>query len=378
MKKIILLFTLISLYFTQNSFACHNSTINTVTSVNNGNGTTTYTINLTVDVGSSDGNSLGFALIFGSSATTPLVLTSPAFTPFLTRAGFNNLVGHTGTTIGSSMPGADFFSTRYANRTDILTYETNDGTFGFGSTDYTTTVVVTVQGCVESITLDADFRTLGTSVSNALCRPVFNTGVSCACSINALTAGTQTACNPATNTYTQQVTVTYVNPPATGTLNVNGQTFAITTSPQTVTLTGLTANGAAVNVTAVFSASATCTRTATALFTAPAACNACSITALSAGSQTACNPITNTYTQQVTVTYVNPPASGTLNVNGQTFAITTSPQTVTLSGLNANGAAVNVTAVFSASSTCTRTNAALFTAPAACNVSCTPNNGTWD
>jgi hypothetical protein len=88
--------------------------------------------------------------------------------------------------------------------------------------------------------------------------------------------------------------------------------------------------------------------------------------------------VTNNYTQQVTVTYVNPPASGTLNVNGQSFAITTSPQTVTLTGLNANGATVNVTAAFSASATCTRTNTALFTAPAACNVSCTPNNGTWD
>jgi hypothetical protein len=272
MKKIILLLTLISLYFSQNSQACHNTTINTVSSVNNGNGTTTYTINLTIDVGSFDGNSLGFALIFGSSASTPIVRTSPAFTPFLTRAGFNNLVGHTGTTIGSSMPGADFFSSRYANRTDVLTYETNDGTFGFGSTDYTTTVTVTVQGCVESITLDGDFRTLGTAVSNALCRPVFNTGVSCACNINSLSAGSQTACVPATNTYTQQVIVTYTNPPATGTLNVNGQSFAITASPQTVTLTGLTANGAAVNVTAVFSASATCTRSSTALFTAPAAC----------------------------------------------------------------------------------------------------------
>ena len=109
MKKIILLFTLISLYFTQNSFACHNSTINTVTSVNNGNGTTTYTINLTVDVGSSDGNSLGFALIFGSSATAPLVLTSPAFTPFLTRAGFNNLVGPS-QHLRSSMSHSDQFT----------------------------------------------------------------------------------------------------------------------------------------------------------------------------------------------------------------------------------------------------------------------------
>ncbi|TAF35259.1 MAG: choice-of-anchor D domain-containing protein [Cytophagales bacterium] len=94
-----------------------------------------------------------------------------------------------------------------------------------------------------------------------------------ACNISALGTGIQTACVPATNTYTQQVTVTYVNPPCTGTLDVNGQSFAITSSPQTVTLTGLTANGLAVNTTASFSATA-CTRTSAALFTAPAACSA--------------------------------------------------------------------------------------------------------
>jgi len=53
---------------------------------------------------------------------------------------------------------------------------------------------------------------------------------------------------------------------------VNGQTFAIGTSPQSVTLTGLVANGAAVNVTASFSADTGCFRTETALFTAPARC----------------------------------------------------------------------------------------------------------
>ncbi|MBK9451982.1 MAG: PKD domain-containing protein [Bacteroidetes bacterium] len=94
-----------------------------------------------------------------------------------------------------------------------------------------------------------------------------------ACAITNLSAGTQTACNPGTNTYTQQVTVTYNNAPGTGTLNVAGQSFAITSSPQTVTLTGLTANGAAVNVTSNFSASPGCALTANNLFTAPASCS---------------------------------------------------------------------------------------------------------
>jgi hypothetical protein len=100
---------------------------------------------------------------------------------------------------------------------------------------------------------------------------VFTTAAS-GCAITAITAGTATACVPATNTYTRQVTITYSNAPATGNLVVNGQSFPITTSPQTVTLTGLTANGLPVTVTANFSANPLCTFTVNNLFTAPASC----------------------------------------------------------------------------------------------------------
>jgi hypothetical protein len=96
----------------------------------------------------------------------------------------------------------------------------------------------------------------------------------------------------------------------------------------------------------------------------------CAITALSAGTQTACDPGTNTYTQEVIVTHENAPASGTLDVNGQSFAISGSPQTVTLAGLTADGLTVDVTASFSADAACTSTEIGLFTAPA----DCTPNN----
>jgi hypothetical protein len=200
---------------------------------------------------------------------------------------------------------------------------------------------------------------------------LFTAPASCAvaaCAISDLAAGTQTACNPATNTYTQQVVVTYANPPATGNLVVNTQSFAIGTSPQTVTLVGLTANGAAVNVTASFSAEPGCSRTETALFTAPASCSvaACAISDLAAGTQTPCDSITNQYTQVVIVTFENPPATGSLIVNGQSFAIGTSPRSVTLTGLTANGDPVDVTASFSADPGCDRTEIALFTAPVAC------------
>ena len=185
------------------------------------------------------------------------------------------------------------------------------------------------------------------------------------CIISSISAGNQSICNPATNTYSQEIIVTYSNAPNGASLEVNGQVFTLTQSPQTVTLTGLTANGAAVNVTA--SLGNNCTLTNNALFTAPNACNAvpCSISSISAGNQSTCNPATNTYSQEITVTYNNAPNGASLEVNGQVFTLTQSPQTVTLTGLTADGAAVNVTA--SLGNNCTLTNNTLFTAPNACN-----------
>ncbi len=196
----------------------------------------------------------------------------------------------------------------------------------------------------------------------------FWTGVAPACAITALSTGSQSACAPASNTYTQDVVVTFENAPGTGSLDVNGQTFAIGTSPQTVTLTGLTADGNSVDVTASFTADGACTLTRNDLFTAPADCTPqpCAITALSAGTQTSCVPASNTYTQEVVVTYENAPATGSLEVNGQTFAIGASPQTVTLTGLTADGNSVNVTASFTADGSCTLSSNGLFTAPDDC------------
>jgi hypothetical protein len=93
-----------------------------------------------------------------------------------------------------------------------------------------------------------------------------------ACAMSSVTAGTQTPCVSVNNNYTQSLTVQYTDAPSTGTLLVNGQSFAITSSPQTVVLTNLSANGLPVNVTASFSADAACVKTVSNLFTAPAAC----------------------------------------------------------------------------------------------------------
>lgn len=104
----------------------------------------------------------------------------------------------------------------------------------------------------------------------------------------------------------------------------------------------------------------------------------CSISGITAGVQTPCVLATNSYTQEVTVTYSSAPASGTIDINGQSFPITNSPQTVTLTNLPSDGNPVEVTAAFSADLGCTLTENSLFTAPADCSTPCTPDNGTWD
>ena len=71
--------------------------------------------------------------------------------------------------------------------------------------------------------------------------------------INKVTNGPQSACNTGTNEYTQELTFEYKTNPGSGTLIVNGQSFPITGSPQTITLTGLNSDSAKVDVTAYFS-----------------------------------------------------------------------------------------------------------------------------
>ncbi len=87
------------------------------------------------------------------------------------------------------------------------------------------------------------------------------------------------------------------------------------------------------------------------------------------GNQSACDPVTNTYSHDVIINYLQAPPSGSLEVNGQSFDITSSPQTVTLAGLPANGDAVDVTASFIGFGGCSETATALFTAASDCSPS---------
>lgn len=159
-----------------NAQACHNSSIDNVVTVNNGNGTYTYTINVHVEVGSFDGYGYGFALLFENSfPIQPMVLSG--FTPQVTRPGYDPLIGYTGSNIGSGP--IPFFGQRYGNSANILTYETTDDWWGFGSTPYDVVVTVTVSGCIESISLDGDFRSMGNAVGDLACMDVYSTGMTC-------------------------------------------------------------------------------------------------------------------------------------------------------------------------------------------------------
>ena len=283
-----------------------------------------------------------------------------------------------------------------------VTTACSNGTYSVGGsisfTNAPTTGTLTVTGsCGGTQTFNAPFTSplaynfAGLTANGAACTVTatfsanaactftqnYSAPVACNCSITAVTA-TPTAC--VNSLFTLNGSVTFTNPPTTGTLTITNscggsQTFnAPFTSPQAYSLTGLNANGAACSVTATFSATPSCTLSQN--FTAPASCN-CAITAISA-TPTACSA--NQYTLSGNITFANAPASGTITVTSscggtQTFnAPFSSPQAYSLAGLTANGAACTVTASFSANAACTLTQN--FTAPASCNCAITAISAT--
>ncbi|WP_179353850.1 PQQ-dependent sugar dehydrogenase [Winogradskyella vidalii] len=194
------------------------------------------------------------------------------------------------------------------------------------------------------------------------------------CDFESVTAGGQTACSEIDTTYSQDITITYHNAPSNGDLIVNGQAFAVTSSPQTVTLTGLLSDGESKDVEVSFSNETSCSIIIEDLFTAPVNCTACRFESITSGAQSACNELNGTYTQEISVTYVNEPESGNLMVNGQAFPISGSPQTVLLTGLASNGLDQNVVVSFSEENACTLTVNNLYTAPANCNAGAPDNS----
>ncbi len=203
---------------------------------------------------------------------------------------------------------------------------------------------------------------------------------SCSINVNSATAG---ECDPNTNTYSLEVSVTYANAPGGDititTDNGGSQSFtpAGASGTETFTLTGLASNGVAdIDVTAAFDNDNNCTHTATDAYDAPADCTPqCSITVNSA-SAGECDPNTNTYSLEVSVTYANAPGGDititTDNGGSQSFtpAGTSGTETFTLTGLTSSGVAnIDVTATFDNDNNCTHTATDAYNAPA----DCTPN-----
>ena len=79
-------------------------------------------------------------------------------------------------------------------------------------------------------------------------------------------------CEEAQGSYSRNLEITYSGPPATGTLDVNGQSFSITGSPQVVTLSNLPLDGNFEDVTVEFSDEPACSLTENNIFMNPDFC----------------------------------------------------------------------------------------------------------
>ncbi len=186
------------------------------------------------------------------------------------------------------------------------------------------------------------------------------------CSIGGYLVNSLSACDPLTGTYSASLFFNIQAWPSSGGLVVNGQTFAITGSPLAVTLTGLPADGLPADLLAFFEGDSACQFVTASAWNAPPSCDTCVIGAVAFAGFGACSPLDDTYEASIEVTYASPPFGDSLDVNGQRFALTGSPQIVTLTGLAANGLPVDVTARFPTDSACSATVAGLFTAPDSC------------
>ncbi|MFT5247947.1 MAG: choice-of-anchor B domain-containing protein, partial [Gammaproteobacteria bacterium] len=111
-----------------------------------------------------------------------------------------------------------------------------------------------------------------TSINGCDSLVVYSVDVIAGCSIGTISVGTQTPCSPGAEFYSQEVTFEYFNEPLTGTVNLNGQSFSIDGSAQTVVLIDLPSDFIAVDLTIYFSAASSCTTTIVSAWIAAGQC----------------------------------------------------------------------------------------------------------
>lgn len=346
MKTILSLF--ICLFFSLSSIACDEASITFISEADNGDGTFTYTFDLCIEFLGIEGSPDWFALEFSGGSYTSISSFTPPTLTTTTGDNYNGAVN--GNTVQWTCP---------------TLFPSN------GSPNFCNIVSITTNGQIGQVHVFYHDTYPSSACEEILTFPI-------ACSIDGLSVSSQSACDPATNTYSQEVLITYTSAPSTGNINVNGQTFPISSSPQTVTLTNLPADGNGVGVTAFFSDDPFCTYTDNLLFIAPQDCTPCSIDNVTISTQTSCDPTTDTYDQVITITYTSPPSVGSIDVNGQIFPITSSPQSINLVGLSADGNPVDLTIGFTNDPACNSFITNAFTAPPSCSTPCNPNNGTWN
>lgn len=92
----------------------------------------------------------------------------------------------------------------------------------------------------------------------------------------------------------------------------------------------------------------------------------CGFESVTSLAQSPCQPETNAFSETLLIEWQGAPNNGLLLLNGESYFMGSSPRTIVVSGLEADGTSRNVTLSFSALPSCTATFANVFVAPSSC------------
>ena len=145
---------------TKLGLGCNGSSITLNNQILNPDGSITYNLDLAIELGTLDVTFYGFTISFLSSSNTPQVIIGGTYntTSSISNSNLNSgflsgsLQGLTGSNINSVVNDGDWAV--YQNSNNVISYESSE-LFGAASNDISTTIDVTVSGCVEQIIFDA-------------------------------------------------------------------------------------------------------------------------------------------------------------------------------------------------------------------------------
>lgn len=178
-------------------------------------------------------------------------------------------------------------------------------------------------------------------------------------SIDGITLIAVGPCEVNNSTYDVELEISYQGLDSQDSLLIMGQSFAVTGSPQRVTLVDLSTDGEAVDLLVSSKQDEACSASLINAFVAPEPC-LCKLRFVYVGYQSKCDPVTDTYKQVLGITYRNEPDSGTLVIEtstGQRFEFPIGytdgeSQVVNLEGLPADGELVSLIVYFSEATDC--------------------------